>query len=306
MEITKVFVIIVTYNGKQWYDRCFGSLRASEMPVNVVVIDNASSDDTAQYLLANYPEVHLIVSDSNLGFGQANNKGMRYALDHGADYVFLLNQDAWVEPDTISELVRIHKENSEFGILSPMHLNAEKSQIEKGLLGLLTYHTHINLELISDFYTGLKNEVYAVREVNAAAWLLPRRTLETVGGFDPIFFHYGEDDNYLSRALFHGLRVGIVPKVTICHDTERRIEKTKKQQSTFEKWLLQRSTDLRYPDYHIDVMIKEYCKQAIIKLITFKRKAFLENYGNLMFLLRNKNRILASRNRNKQKGRTWL
>jgi GT2 family glycosyltransferase len=196
--MSKVFVIIVTYNGKQWYDCCFTSLRASELPIQVVVIDNASSDDTVSYIRTNYPEIHLIDSDTNLGFGQGNNKGMRYAMDHGADYVFLLNQDAWIEPNTLSALIEVHKKNSRYGILSPMHLNAERTQIEKGLLGHLTYHTHINLELISDFYIGLKKEVYEVREVNAAAWLIPRETLETVGGFDPIFYHYGEDDNYLS------------------------------------------------------------------------------------------------------------
>ena len=233
MEITNIFVIVVTYNGKQWYDQCFNSLRNSELPVQTVVIDNASSDGTVSYIRTNFTEVHIIASDVNLGFGQANNKGMRYALDHGADYVFLLNQDAWIEPNTISGLVGVHKKHFEYGILSPMHLSAAKSSIEKGLLGFLTYHKHINLELISDFYIGLKKDVYNVREVNAAAWLLPRQTIETVGGFDPIFYHYGEDDNYLSRVLYHGLKVGLVPSVTICHDTERELMRNKKQERSY-------------------------------------------------------------------------
>ena len=302
----KVFVIIVTYNGKHWYDQCFGSLRASEIPLQTIVIDNASSDDTVSYIKENYPEITLIESDKNLGFGQANNIGMRYALKNDADYVFLLNQDAWIEPSTIKELVNAHKQQPEYGILSPMHLNAEKTTIEKGLFALLTYHKHISFELISDFYTGLKKDIYDVREANAAAWLLPRQTLETVGGFDPIFFHYAEDDNYMSRVLYHRFKIGLVPKVTICHDTKRPLKKKKKQQVTFDKWLLQRSSNILYPDTHVDKMIKDYLKQAVLKALTCNRATFKENWNNVCFLMKNKKEILNSRKINKQKGRNWL
>lgn len=304
--MNKVFVIIVTYNGKQWYDNCLGSLRRSDVPLQIIVVDNASTDDTVSYIKEHFPEVYLIESKINLGFGQGNNKGMKYALDNGADYVFLLNQDAWIEPDTIGTLITVHKKQPVYGILSPMHLNADKTAIEKGLIVYLSTTRHTPNELLSDMYLGFKKGIYDTNYVNAAAWLLPRRTLDVVGGFDPLFFHYAEDDNYLARVLYHGFKVGIVPKVTICHDTERRVSALPKAVMNFDKWLLQRSTDLRYPDNQIDVMIKEYCKLAIVKIITFKRKTFLENYRNMMFLLRNKKSLLESRNRNKQKGRTWL
>lgn len=306
MEIAKVFVIIVTYNGKRWYGRCFKSLQKSLIPVQIVVVDNASTDDTVSYIKEYFPEVYLIESKVNQGFGQGNNKGIRYALDNAADYVFLLNQDAWIESNTIATLIEIHKKQPEYGILSPMHLNADKTAIEKGLIVYLSTTRHTPNELISDMYLGLKKEIYDTNYVNAAAWLLPRNTLEVVGGFDPVFYHYAEDDNYLARVLYHGFKVGIVPKVTICHDTERRVKAQPNAVMNFDKWLLQRSTDLSYPDHHIHVMIKEYCKQSIIKLITFKRKTFLENYRNMMFLLHNRKSILESRNQNKQKGRTWL
>ena len=98
-NIAKIFVIIVTYKGNQWYERCFTSLRNSEYPVQTIVIDNASNDGTVEYIRENFPEIYLIESEENLGFGRANNIGMRYALDHGCDYVFLLNQDAWIKPE---------------------------------------------------------------------------------------------------------------------------------------------------------------------------------------------------------------
>ena len=93
----KIFAIVVTYNGMRWYDRCFGSLRNSDMPVETIVIDNASTDETVSYIKEHFHEVCLIESKENLGFAKANNIGIKRALDNGADYVFLLNQDAWVE-----------------------------------------------------------------------------------------------------------------------------------------------------------------------------------------------------------------
>lgn len=306
MEMKKIFVIIVTYNGSLWYDRCFGSLRESDIPLEVVVIDNASSDGSVEYIKNNFPEIHIIQSDTNLGFGQANNKGMRFALDNGADYVFLLNQDAWIESNTISKLIETHQKQPEYGLLSPIHLNAEKTEIEKGLIVYISTTRHTPNELISDMYLGYKKDIYDTNYVNAAAWLLPRKTLEVVGGFDPLFYHYAEDDNYLNRVLYHGFKVGLVPKATICHDTANRVTSNKNAKMHFDKWLLQRSTDLSYPDNHIDVMMKEYGRLALLKFVTFRTSTYKENRHNYQFLKRNKTAIQASRRTNKSKGETWL
>lgn len=215
MSRMEVFVIIVTYKGKQWYDRCFGSLRQSTIPVQVIVVDNASDDGTVEYIKEHYPEIILIESKENLGFGRANNMAMRYALDHNCDYVFLLNQDTWIEPNAIEELVRIHEEHPDFGVLSPMHLRSNgKSlyiQIENG-------RTNHGNKLLADCYFNQLEDVYPFSYVNAAAWLLPRNTLEIVGGFDPIFSHYGEDNDYSNRLQYHGLKLGLCPKVRIVHD----------------------------------------------------------------------------------------
>ena len=185
MSRMEVFVIIVTYKGKQWYDRCFGSLRQSTIPVQVIVVDNASDDGTIEYIKEHYPEIILIESKENLGFGRANNMAMRYALDHNCDYVFLLNQDTWIEPNAIEELVRIHEEHPDFGVLSPMHLRSNRKslyiQIENG-------RTNHGNKLLADCYFNQLEDVYPFSYVNAAAWLLPRNTLDIVGGFDPIFF----------------------------------------------------------------------------------------------------------------------
>lgn len=302
----KIFVIIVTYKGHQWYERCFTSLRDSEYPVHTIVIDNASNDGTVEYIRQRFPKIQLIESNENLGFGRANNLGMRYALEQGCDYVFLLNQDAWIEPDTIGKLVRIAEKYPEYGLLGPVQVNKEKTKVLNGVIQFLINPDNVNHKLFSDLILGSVEDVYPVAEINAAAWLLPRKTLETIGGFDPIFVHYGEDWNYLSRVLYHGLKVGLVPHVQVVHDCEDRVEQKKGYSATFDKWLLQRATDLLYPNNHPIQMMKNYRKNAVIKLLTFHKQTFVENWKAYVYLRSNLKRILASRMQNHKKERSWL
>lgn len=302
----KIFVIIVTYKGHLWYERCFTLLRNSECPVQTVVIDNASNDGTVEYIRKHFPEIHLIESKENLGFGRANNLGMRYALDNGCDYVFLLNQDAWIESNTIGELVRIAEKYPEYGIICPIQVNKEKSKVLNGVIDFLSYPTHTCYELFNDLMLGKQQEIYSVREMNAAAWLLPRKTLETVGGFDPIFLHYGEDWNYMSRVIYHDLKIGLLPHVLVVHDCVERVKQDKGYAATYDKWLLQRTTDLLYPNSIVDDMCKQTFRQSVVKLLTCKCNTFRENWNTYMYLKKNRKKILNSREQNVKIGPSWL
>ena len=124
-----IYTIIVTYNGMRWADACFGSLRGSTVPLHTVVVDNGSTDGTPQRIAERFPEVHLIRSDENLGFGRGNNAGIRYALGQGATHFFLLNQDAWIYPDTVERLLGAEDDRS--GILSPVHLDGSAERMDE-------------------------------------------------------------------------------------------------------------------------------------------------------------------------------
>lgn len=301
----KIFVIVVTYKGQQWYDRCFTSLRESHMPVETIVVDNGN-DGTVEYLKEHFSEITILPNTENLGFGRANNMGMRYALDHGADYVFLLNQDAWIFPDTMEQLVAAAEANPEYGIVAPVQCNKELTKALDGVIQFLINPDNVNRELFSDLMMGTVKDIYPVAEINAAAWLLPRKTLETVGGFDPIFLHYGEDWNYLSRVLYHGLKVGLMPKVHVVHDCVDRVEQKAGYGMTFDKWLLQRATDITYPDENVDKMIAHYRRMAIVKLLTFHKATFRENKAAYRYLKMHKQEIEFSRQENKEKNANWL
>ncbi|MBI9061917.1 MAG: glycosyltransferase family 2 protein [Marinilabiliaceae bacterium] len=214
----KVYSIVVTYNGMQWIDKCLNSLQASSVPNHIIVIDNLSTDGTPDYIEQNFPNVELIRSEENLGFGKGNNIGLRKALNDEADYVFLLNQDAWVETDTLEKLTDVQQNNPAYGILSPAHLNGKGDGLETKFA---EYAGPDNTPgLLSDMFIGKLKQVYTSQFVNAAAWLISRECLTYVGGFDPIFPHYCEDIDYINRCKFHDKKIGIVPTCTIVHDTK--------------------------------------------------------------------------------------
>ena len=308
IEGHKVFVIVVTYKGWQWYDRCFRSLPSSSIPVQTIVVDNASNDGSVEYIRTHFPEIHIIPSDSNLGFGQANNKGIRYALDQGCDYVFLLNQDAWIEENTISKLIDIHLANTQYGILSPIHLDPSKSRIEKGFLSFVDDYRTTDRSFFEDCYFGRTKDVYGTSYVNAAAWLLPRNVLTNVGGFDPIFFHYGEDDNYMRRVLFHGFKIGVCPYSRVVHDCNNKGVREYSEQEKERRrllLLLTKLTDITLPDTWRSTY-RYSIKKYLLALMKGDRKQMQLRMNELQFLKKNKDAIQKSKEKNQKKGETWL
>lgn len=306
-----MFTILVTYNGEKWIRKCLTTVTESSVATNIIVVDNNSKDNTLNIIEKEFPDVVLLRQTINLGFGAANNIGISYALRQGADYVFLLNQDAYLEKDTIEKLMEVHKKNDDFGLLSPIHLNGKGDKLDQNFSHYINYNA--NPDFYSDFV--LKKPlpiVYKVPFVNAAGWLISKNCLETVGGFDPVFFHYGEDVNYCQRLKYHGFKIGVVPQVFLKHDRETRIFK---QELDGEKGIFskqEREVKMEYANINIEdfsevkKLIKKSNKAAIklfIKL-RFKSSKFYRMEAKL--LKKNYSEIEKSRLLNKTKGPTYL
>lgn len=205
----KVLVIIVTYNGERWIQKCLASVLESSYKADTLIIDNASTDQTLG-LIPEDKSIKVLTSKENLGFGAANNIGFEYAIEHGYDYVYLLNQDAYLEKDTLAKLIEVHAWKPEFGILSPIQTNANgiaDRQFAKRT-GISTI-TRIDIPVEVEF-------------VMAAHWLMPVSTILKIGAFSPTFQHYGEDDNYIDRLKYHGLKAGVITSVVGIHDRGER------------------------------------------------------------------------------------
>lgn len=210
-----VFAIVISYNGIKWIEKCLESLNNSSIKIQTIVVDNNSTDDTVAFIRNNFSGVPVFLNETNLGFGKANNQGIEYALKQKADYIFLLNQDAWVEQNTIEQLINYQKKKKEFGILSPLQLDGGGKQIDTVFQKYLKTNTDRE-KIASSICDGINIE--EVRFVNAASWLISISCLQKVGLFDPLFQHYGEDTDYCNRVKFHGLKVGILLNSIVFHD----------------------------------------------------------------------------------------
>ncbi len=212
-----IWVIIVTYNGSQWIDACLESLKASVCPLTVLVVDNCSTDQTVSIIEQKHPEVRLIRNPTNTGFGQANNLGMKKALDENAEYIFLMNQDARINPDAIQQLAEVAQTHSEFGIISPIHMNGKGTDLDFG------FAFYTGFESLDSLRVAARNKpLIEVPYVNAAFWLIPAKVLRITGGFDSLFFYCGEDVNLAQRIRYHGFKIGYVPASLAYHDRENR------------------------------------------------------------------------------------
>ena len=125
-------------------------------------------------------------------------------------------------PGALSKLVAAASSDKQYGILSPIQLNGSGTALD--LVFAHYVGPRFQPKLFSDMALGLAGDhIYPVKFVNAAAWLVTRACLQKVGGFSPSFFHYGEDDNYVHRLLYHGLQIGVVAGSRIHHDREERV-----------------------------------------------------------------------------------
>jgi len=300
-----IYAIVVTFNALKWIDKCFGSLLNSTIPLNVISIDNASNDGTPEIIKEKYPMVDVIRSDQNIGFGRANNIGLKNAYEAGADYVFLLNQDAWVESDTIEKLINASELHPEFGILSPLHLDGNGTSIDYGFSNYI--HRDSNHNFVSDLalkgVNGLHN-IYQIDFVNAAFWLMPRKTIETVGGFNPFFFLYGEDREYVNRCHYFRLKCGYVPSAKGYHgriqkdspEKERILKRTILMVRLFDP------SDQQQVGKYINGLILSLLKSILLLKINLAKSIYLE----IEYFSRHKEEIKKKASMVQTKGLTFL
>lgn len=187
----------------------------SHYPVDIMVVDNASKDETVSYLRQHYPQVTVVANGTNQGFGKANNIGILYAMQRGYDAVLLLNQDAWLAPDTLGRMIEVMGVHPEYGIISPVHLTGDGSKLDKGFA---VYTRHKNVESMPC------EDIVEVPFINAAIWLIRLSVLKVTGLFAPIFYHYGEDKDLANRMTHYHFKTGYVPSAFGYHDREFRQE----------------------------------------------------------------------------------
>lgn len=264
------YIIIVTYNGMLWLDRCLKSC----LNYPVIIVDNASTDETVSFIETNFPNVILLKQTVNLGFGQANNIGIRYALDQGAEHVFLLNQDAYLVGDCLERLIAVQKNNPTYGIVSPVHLDGSGENLD---YNFVNFANRSKTKFLENYI--LKNQralkVIPLDFINAAFWLLSKACIEKTGGFNPYFFQYGEDRDYVNRALCRGFRLGIVPDAFAKHDRIQTDSTSKNER--MKKLLLEVKILDPNTTYTVATVLGKYKKEMLRNLVRLEFSSFLKN-----------------------------
>lgn len=227
----KVSIIIVTFNDLKSVLRSLKSINKinkNNIDLKTIVVDNASSKFNPNIIKKEFPFINLIKNKKNLGFGRANNIGIRVAFKNRSDYVLLLNPDTKVDidKDFLKKLVKVGKQDKKIGIVGP----CIKHKIGKmtffdygGKLNLITARAwHINREKY------FKQKVISRDFVTAACMLVKKDVFKKGVFFDPVYFLYLEDVDYCLQARKAGFKIINASSSKIFHYGGTSINDTKK------------------------------------------------------------------------------
>jgi GT2 family glycosyltransferase len=216
--VARAAVVIPSWNGAHLLGGCLASLTAQSHPAQLLVVDNASTDATAELVRGSFPGIRLLSLSSNRGFAGAVNAGITEALRDGVDYVALINNDAVADPDWLAQLIACAEAHPEAGIVTSKFLLRDGVRIDS----------------TGDFYSSWgwayprgRDEVDhgqydgpEQREVfcgSGGASLFRARMLEEVGLFDEDYFAYLEDQDLGFRAQLLGWRARYEPRARAYH-----------------------------------------------------------------------------------------
>jgi len=215
-----VCVVVLTWNRREDALSCLESLSQMTYPrYRLLLVDNASADGTVEAVKARFPEVELIVNSRDMGFGAGFNTGLRHALEAGADYIFMINNDTFVDPRILDELMA-HADPPDVGILAPkIYYAAERDRIWS--VGAMKNPWTLGATDTGDRQLdhGQWDKVIERDYLTGCALLLKRSLLEQVGLFDADRYYpiYCEDTDLCLRARQAGFRLLMVPSARMWH-----------------------------------------------------------------------------------------
>jgi len=214
-----VRAVVINWNGREVLEPCLRTLLASSYPnLSVLVVDNASTDGSAQFVREEFPSVSVSEQSSNLGFAAGVNVGLKAALEEGADYVLLLNNDIELDGGAVSALVEAALAHPESAFVGPMIYYADRPSVIWSAGGEVSFWTggirHLGLR---EEDAGQYSEVREVDYVTACAVLASTKVVNEIGLMDEAYYMYNEDTDWCIRARNAGLDVLFAPGARIWH-----------------------------------------------------------------------------------------
>lgn len=257
-------IVIVNYNTRELL-----RARLNAIPWRIIVIDNASTDGTAEMVKKEFPNVDLIKNQRNVGFAKANNQGIKKAK---SKYILLLNSDCQASPAVITETLQHLENHPDVGSLTCKLVLSDGSMdpaCHRGFPSPWASFTYfLGLEklfpssrLFGQYHQGYKpmGEIHDVDCISGAFFFVRREVIEQVGLLDEAFFMYGEDIDWCFRIRQAGWRIQFYPSVSAIH---------KKHQSGFA---------------HVDEVTRENTKKHFYDAMRlFYDKHYRHRYNHLV------------------------
>lgn len=198
-----VCVVVLNYNGLAHLKYCLPSILATEyVPLRVVVVDNASTDGSGEYVSSRFAAINLIHSESNRGWSGGNNLGIQYGIAHGAKYIVLANNDIRVDPRWVSEAVLAAEQDDRIGIVGFRVIEPHGDDMDAGFMRA------------KQEWTPAKPR--DAKLVDGMAMCVRASLFEAIGLIDEGFFAYAEDNDFERRARRAGYRV-VATNVPVWH-----------------------------------------------------------------------------------------
>lgn len=204
-----ICAIIVAWKSADCIGRCIQSLQKSSVPLDIIAVDNASTDNVAD-VIARYPDVTYVNSGDNIGYAAGNNVGLKIAQKRNADYFFIINPDAYIAPDCIQTMLDVMQKSPDIGMTCPKTYYADSDTIwfAGATLNMKTGTSpHIG--------QGQKDGPEFSKDsdlprANGCAMLLSKEALQKVGLMEGKYFLYFEEIDWSIRFKQAGYRIRLV------------------------------------------------------------------------------------------------
>lgn len=283
-------IVIVNYNVYHFLSLCLKSVQKACVGINaeIIVVDNASSDNSCDLVSKNFPEVELICNQDNVGFSKANNQGVNKAK---GEYVLILNPDTVVGEFTFLELLNFARDKTNMGAVGVQLIDGSGTFLPESKRGIPTFKASFNKLIGGDNEKGTyyanhleQEEVGEVDILVGAFMFLKRATYMEVGGFDEDYFMYGEDIDLSYKLLNSGYQNYYLGNIKAIHfkgeSTRKDVKYLKYFHGAMEIFYKKHFTSNFFKDTAMRVGIKlwflfKYLKLADAPIIISERENVL-------------------------------
>ena len=222
-NINKLSIVLVTRNSKSVLFNCLKALDSndvltSSMNSQWIIVDNNSTDGSIEEVLKLYPKTQVIRNKENVGFAKAANQGFKASQN---DFILYINTDTEIKKDAISKLYKEINTDKNIAVIGPRLLRKNNS-IQKSVYPEATLYTEIFKPVVKLYVSIRENfysagNCYSVNSLRGACFIINKKYMEQVGGFDERYFFYLEETDLFRQLKLTGKKICYLPESEVYH-----------------------------------------------------------------------------------------